>query len=74
MAQKVKDLALSLLWLWLPQELPYAAGTAKKKEKKKFPGNCLWTQRQPTSWLSTSTSKILVVKSMHLGRAEVISS
>lgn len=33
MAQKVKDLALSLLWLWLPQELPYAAGTAKKKKK-----------------------------------------
>lgn len=38
MAQKVKDLALSLLWLWLPQELPYAAGTAKKKEKKNFQG------------------------------------
>lgn len=36
MAQKVKDLALSLLWLWLPQELPYAAGTAKKKRKKKI--------------------------------------
>ena len=47
MAQWVKDLALSLLWLWLqpwlrfnswPRELAHAVGSEKKKKKK---GNCL---------------------------------